>query len=67
MVFNFDEPNMPAIEISAQKNAVGIARLRAALRANPATRAALADNGVPVNRTVTVEAFSKGALRVYVL
>jgi hypothetical protein len=62
-----DEPNVPAIEISAQKNAGGIARLRAALRANPVTRAALADKGVPINRIVAVEVFSNGALTVYIL
>jgi hypothetical protein len=62
-----EEPNVPAIAISAQKNAAGIARLRAALRANPTTRAALEVKGVPVNRIVAVEVFSNGALRVYIL
>lgn len=67
VVFSLGEPSVPAIEISAQKNAAGIARLRAALRANPVTRAALADKGVPVDRIVAVDVFSNGALRVYIL
>ena len=62
-----DDVNVPSIEISAQKNAAGIARVRSALRSNPATRAALAATGVPIGRIVAVDVFSNGALRVYIL
>lgn len=62
-----DSPEPAELEISAQKNAAGIRRLRAALRANPATRAALADAGVPVSHIVAIRIFSNGALLVYVL
>jgi hypothetical protein len=62
-----DEPDLPSIQISAQKNAFGIRRLRNALAANPATRAALARKGVPLNRIVAADVFSNGALLVYLL
>jgi hypothetical protein len=62
-----DEPDLPSIQISAQKNAFGIRRLRNALAANPATRAALARKGVPLNRIVGADVFSNGALLVYIL
>ena len=54
-------------KISAEKNAAGIARLRRALKANPATRAALADRGVEVSRILAVHIFSDGSLRVFIL
>ncbi len=54
-------------KISAEKNAAGIARPRKALRANPATRAALAERDVGVNRILAVHIFSDGSLRVFVL
>lgn len=54
-------------KISAEKNAAGIARLRKALKANPATRAAIAEKGVGVNRIVAVHIFSNGSLRVFIL
>jgi hypothetical protein len=53
--------------LTVEKNAGGINRLRAALRANPATRRALADHGVSLSRVVAVDVGSNGSLRVYVL
>ena len=54
-------------KISAEKNAAGIARLRKALKANPATRAALAERGVDIDRILAVHIFSDGSLRVFIL
>jgi len=54
-------------KVSAEKHAAGIARLRKALRANPATRAALAETGVDIGRILAVHIFSDGSLRVFVL
>jgi hypothetical protein len=53
--------------LMVEKNAGGINRLRAALRANPETRRALADHGVSLSRVVAVDVGSNGSLRVYVL
>ena len=53
--------------LMVEKNAGGINRLRAALRANPATRKALADHGVSLSRVVAVDVGSNGSLRVYIL
>jgi hypothetical protein len=52
---------------SARRNAAGIAKLRAALKANPVTRRALADHDIPVNRVVGVRIGSNGSLRLYIL
>jgi hypothetical protein len=54
-------------KISAEKNAAGIKRLRKALRANRATRAALAERGVDIGRILAVHIFSDGSLRVFIL
>jgi hypothetical protein len=53
--------------LTVEKNSGGINKLRAALRANPATRRALADHGVPLSRVVAVDVGSNGSLRVYIL
>jgi hypothetical protein len=62
-----DIPDAAEFEISAQKNAGGVGRLQAALRANPVTRSTLADHGVAINRVVGVEISSNGSLRIYKL
>jgi len=54
-------------KIGAEKNAAGIARLRKALKANPAARAALAERGVDIGRILAVHIFSDGSLRVFIL
>jgi hypothetical protein len=62
-----DEPDRAAISISAQKNSAGIARLRSALRSNPATRAALSARGIPLGRIVAAEVVGGGYLKVFIL
>ena len=62
-----DEPELPAVKISAQKNAAGIARLRAALRSNPVTSAALAAKGISVNRILAVEIIANDTLKIFIL
>jgi GrpB-like predicted nucleotidyltransferase (UPF0157 family) len=62
-----DSPEPAELEISAQKNAAGVRRLRRALRANPVTRSALAEKGVPIEHIVAVRIFSNGSLRVFIL
>jgi hypothetical protein len=60
-------PRPEEFRISAAKNAAGIRRMQKALRANPVTRAALADHGVAVNSIVGVTISSSGSLRLYIL
>jgi hypothetical protein len=66
----FAESDFDTVEdyrLTVQKNYQGVKRLRAALRANPATRRALADSGIAISRIVAVNVSSNGSLRVYVL
>jgi hypothetical protein len=49
------------------RNADGVAKLRAALRANPATRKALARRGIPISRIIGLDISSNGSIRAYVL
>lgn len=60
-------PDYFEIRSSANRNAAGIRKLRAALSANPVTRRALEARGISINRIVGVKIGSNGALRVYVL
>jgi GrpB-like predicted nucleotidyltransferase (UPF0157 family) len=60
-------PEPEEFRISAAKNAAGIRRMRAALRANPVTRRELAERGISVNAVVGVNVSSSGSLRLYVL
>ena len=62
-----ERERVPDFKIGAGKNAAGIARLRKALKANPATRAALAERGVDIGRILAVHIFSDGSLRVFIL
>jgi hypothetical protein len=64
---NHNIPDVQAFRISAERNFAGIHRLRAALAANPATRAALADHGVRVSHVVGVDISSNGSMRIYIL
>ena len=54
-------------KVLAGKYRNGIQRLRAALAANPVTRAALDKRGIPLNRVVGVSLSSNGSLRLYLL
>jgi GrpB-like predicted nucleotidyltransferase (UPF0157 family) len=62
-----DPPDVSEFRVSAAKNASGIIALRRALRRNPATRQALSQHGVSIDRVVGVDIGSSGSLRVYVL
>ena len=53
--------------LTVERNAAGVAKLRAALKANPVTRKAMAKQGISFGRIVAVDVGSNGALRVYVL
>lgn len=65
--FRSDEPDVSEYRISAAKNQAGINRLRAALGANPVTRAAMAHHHISIGRVVGVVISSNGSLRVFVL
>jgi hypothetical protein len=65
--FRDDVPDVSEFRISAEKNFSGIKKLRAALRANPATRQELARHGIAVNRVVGVDIYSNGSIRLYIL
>ena len=65
--FRSDAPDVAEFKISAGKNFNGISRLRAALAANPATRSALSNRGISVNRVVGVDIYSNGSIRLYIL
>lgn len=62
-----DDSDVAEFKVSAGKNFSGISRLRAALVANPATRHALSNHGISVNRVVGVDIYSNGSIRVYIL
>ncbi len=51
--------------LNIDKNYSGIKRLRSALRANPATRRALANRGISINDVVAADVYSNGSIRVY--
>ncbi|MFN0191246.1 MAG: hypothetical protein ACKVP5_04610 [Aestuariivirga sp.] len=65
--YNDNEEDPAYFRRIAERNSAGIAKLRAALRANPVTRKALAARGIPINRIVGVNIGSRGALRLYYL
>jgi hypothetical protein len=65
--FRSDAPDVAEFKISVGKNFNGIRRLRAALAANPATRSALSNRGISINRVVGVDIYSNGSIRLYIL
>ena len=65
--FRSELPDVAEFKVSAGKNFNGISRLRAALAANPATRNALSNHGISVNRVVGVDIYSNGSIRLYIL
>ncbi len=65
--FRGNHPDPSDLKVSAGKNLKGIKRLRAALAANPATRAAISRRGLSVSRIVGVDIYSNGSIRLYVL
>jgi hypothetical protein len=56
---------IPDFRVSIEKNYSGIKRLRGALKANPATRRALAARGISISRVVAADVYSNGSIRVY--
>lgn len=62
-----DFDTIESYRLTVERNYTGVKRLRAALRANPATRRALADVGISISRIVAADVSSNGSLRVYVL
>jgi hypothetical protein len=48
------------------RNAAGVNKLRQALRANPATRAALAKRGIDASQVAGAMISSNGSLRLYI-
>jgi hypothetical protein len=64
---NLVTPAFLEYRLIVDRNRAGVKRLRAALKANPVTRKALATRGISINRVVGVELSSNGSLRVYVL
>ncbi len=67
--FEIDRNYMDARDFRALARAYapGVSRMRRALRANPVTRAALADHGVDLGEVVGVRVSSNGSLRLFVL
>jgi hypothetical protein len=65
--FGFFDDDYSDYRVAASRNAAGVKKLQDALRANPATRKALASRRISITRIVGVEVGSSGALRVYIL
>lgn len=59
-------PTPAEYRIMVSKNAAGVAKLRQALRANPATRAALARRGIDPGQVAGAQISSNGSLRLYI-
>lgn len=61
-----DLPTPAEFRIMVSKNAGGVAKLRQALSANPATRAALAKRGISTGQVAGAVVSSNGSLRLYI-
>jgi hypothetical protein len=59
-------PDPAEYRIMVSKNAAGVNKLRQALRANPATRAALARRGIDASQVGGAMISSNGSLRLYI-
>ena len=64
--FYSDWDTVDDYRLNIDRNYAGIKRLRGALKANPATRRALADRGIAISRVVAADVSSNGSLRLYV-
>jgi hypothetical protein len=60
-----DWDNVDDFRINVDRNYSGIQRLRSALKADPATRRALAAEGISISRVVAADVYSNGSIRVY--
>jgi hypothetical protein len=61
-----DQPDPADYRIMVSRNAAGVNKLRQALRANPATRAALAQRGIDPGQVAGAMISSNGSLRLYI-
>jgi hypothetical protein len=61
-----DGENVSTLRLSAERNTIGIAKLRSALAGNPVTRQALAQHGVSLGRVIGANVSSNGSLRLFV-
>jgi hypothetical protein len=61
-----DLPDPAEYRIMVSRNAAGVAKLRQALRSNPATREALARRGIDPNQVAGAQISSNGSLRLYI-
>jgi len=66
MGFWSDLPTPAEYRIMVSKSAAGVNKLRQALRANPATRAALAKRGIDPGQVAGAQISSNGSLRLYI-
>ena len=61
-----DLPDPAEYRIMVSKNQAGVNKLRQALRANPATREALARRGISPSQVAGAQISSNGSLRLYI-
>jgi hypothetical protein len=61
-----DQPDPAEYRIMVRKNQAGVNKLRQALRANPATREALARRGIDPGQVAGAQVSSNGSLRLYI-
>lgn len=61
-----DLPDPAEYRIMVSRNAAGVAKLRQALRSNPATREALAKRGIDPGQVAGAQVSSNGSLRLYI-
>ena len=59
-------PSPAEYRIMANRNSAGVNKLRRALSANPATRAALAQRGISVSQVAGAQISTNGSLRLYI-
>ncbi|MFM8746325.1 MAG: hypothetical protein ACKOED_06615 [Aestuariivirga sp.] len=61
-----DVPSWQEFKIMVQRNYAGVSKLRKALMANPATRAALAKHRIDPSQIAGAQISSRGSLRLYI-
>lgn len=66
IISSSDIPDRSEYRIMVSRNAAGVNKLRRALAANPATRAALAKRGISPNQVAGAQISSNGSLRLYI-
>lgn len=66
IISNSNIPDRAEYRIMVSRNAAGVNKLRRALAANPATRAALAKRGISPGQVAGAQISSNGSLRLYI-